>query len=196
MIKTTRYKIWTGMGRSNDWSKVFNSETCNALNEIGYTGKLNGKKTTLWDYIGRLDTPTTSYTLLQTHHDTGDFSEGYDLIVSELDGKDTLIKGNKEMKLKRPEEILAEISAKQEIIVSQLKTRIAEKLEKGYTEEGASVSIWLGVSPSKFTKAVEKRLADDLKVFGWDFHISQSLDTQQDSDVELRVYPLKSGVSK
>lgn len=44
-----KHMISCGMGQSNDWASIFDDVTCKNLNEIGYTGKLNGVKMSLFD---------------------------------------------------------------------------------------------------------------------------------------------------
>lgn len=79
-----KHMISCGMGQSNDWASIFDDVTCKNLNEIGYTGKLNGVKMSLFDYINTLGTEKTHYKLVRSGGNSFEFTDNYDLIVVKI----------------------------------------------------------------------------------------------------------------
>lgn len=69
------------MGRSQDWKNVpgITSTDVENLNSIGYSGRLNGVKTSFSSYLNELQNGI-EYTVNQTDFDHGDFSEQYQVI--------------------------------------------------------------------------------------------------------------------
>lgn len=69
------------MGTSGGWGEIFSDEVCKDLNEIGYTGKLNGIKTSLYDYIEKFNTDNVKYELNRVGGNSAEFTDIYELIV-------------------------------------------------------------------------------------------------------------------
>lgn len=73
------------MGESPDWEKLGISEKDEKnLNEIGYTGKLNGARTTLSEYLNSISTDNIKFSIEKTKYDNGDFREEYNVIKNTL----------------------------------------------------------------------------------------------------------------
>lgn len=70
------------LGQSDDWNNHFAPAVTKNLNEIGYTGKLKGNKTTLKDYLKTLDTNKVERRLECIKADSGDFTMKYMLITA------------------------------------------------------------------------------------------------------------------
>lgn len=80
-METSTYKIYCGMGTSNDWP--FEGEIKTNLNSIGYSGKLpDGTKMSLYEYLQSISTPQVSYTLQKTGGNGFEFTDEYLLVVT------------------------------------------------------------------------------------------------------------------
>ena len=56
-IKVSNHRISRSMGKSNEWKGIgFTEKQAEELNEIGYTGRLNGKKLSVSEYLQSLNT--------------------------------------------------------------------------------------------------------------------------------------------
>jgi hypothetical protein len=87
MLKTTTFRIQTGMGTTSQWQSTGLGDHAKALNEIGYTGKFNGVRMSRNTYFDEhVNTDKVTYTLEQTKCDNGDgdFSEAFILIKAEV----------------------------------------------------------------------------------------------------------------
>ncbi len=71
--------ISLAMGESGDWSRTgyFTEQEAKELNEIGYTGKLNGQKTNLHEYLASKSTDSCSYELNLLKMNSMEFTEKY-----------------------------------------------------------------------------------------------------------------------
>lgn len=77
----TSHFINSASGRSADWAKAgLSDQQINDLNEIGYTGRLNGKTTTQEDYLKSISTDTLVYRLIYIESNNMEFSEK-DLLI-------------------------------------------------------------------------------------------------------------------
>lgn len=69
------------MGSSRDWP--FSDTVREELNQIGYSGTLNGKKTTLHEYLGQMSNSRVSYSLTRTGGNGMEFTDEYLLTITE-----------------------------------------------------------------------------------------------------------------
>ena len=78
MIET--YSVSTGLGQimSGDNLSFLSSDEIDSLNLIGYSGKLNGVKTSRTEYLNSLG--KGEFKVKQTKFDNGDFSEAFMII--------------------------------------------------------------------------------------------------------------------
>lgn len=127
MIKIEKYRINCRMGKSSDWGLVFGDKECKDLNEIGYSGKLNGVKTSLYDYISSLTTNSVKYDLEKVGWMFGpEFTDIYELIVIRKFKKINMEKQS------RIEQVKAEIESKK---------RELEALEKSLSMDTRKMAI-------------------------------------------------------
>ena len=91
-MKITNTDIRCGMGSSGDWVNVpgVTSEQAAALNEIGYTGKLAGKKMSLADYFDQISTEHRNYSIMRTGGNSMEFTDKYTVttVTTEPPAKD------------------------------------------------------------------------------------------------------------
>jgi hypothetical protein len=93
-MKIVNTSIRCGMGSSSDWDNVpgVSEENASALNEIGYTGKLRGVKTSLYEYLEKISTPKYNYSLERTGGNSMEFTDYYRVTTVIMDdaelGKD------------------------------------------------------------------------------------------------------------
>jgi hypothetical protein len=80
-MKTSTYQISCAMGSSRDWP--FIQQICEELNQIGYSGTLNGKKTSYYDYFEKMSNEKINYHLTRTGGNGFDFTDEYMLVVTE-----------------------------------------------------------------------------------------------------------------
>jgi len=68
-----------GMGTSGDWLSVpgISDTHAEALNQIGYTGKLNGVKTSLGEYLESISTEHRNYSITRTGGNSMEFTDRY-----------------------------------------------------------------------------------------------------------------------
>lgn len=93
-IEVKRYTIKTAMGQGRDmgsfgnysWTQIFDEQTAKDLDTIGYTGKLNGVKTSVYEYLEKLSDDSVKYDLHHTKGDSGEFTDEYSLTVVEVLG--------------------------------------------------------------------------------------------------------------
>lgn len=86
-----KYYINCGMGISSDWKNAgFSEDIINNLNEIGYTGKLNGKKISLYEYLNSLSTEKVNYSLNRINGNGSEFVDNYLLIIVESNNQDII----------------------------------------------------------------------------------------------------------
>lgn len=121
MIDIKKYRINCGMGSSGDWSLVFGDKECKDLNEIGYTGKLNGVKTSLFDYIRSLTTNSVKYDLERIGGNSAEFTDIYELVVVKYSKEENMEKQS------RIDEVKAEIERKKRELESLEKSLSMDK---------------------------------------------------------------------
>ena len=80
------------MGSSRDWVDVpgVTPEQAAALNEIGYTNKLAGKKMSLADYFDQISTEHRNYSIMRTGGHSMEFTDIYTVttVTTEPPAKD------------------------------------------------------------------------------------------------------------
>ena len=80
------------MGSSRDWVDVpgITPEKAAALNEIGYTGKLGGKKMSLTEYFDQISTDHCNYSIMRTGGNSMEFTDKYTVttVITEPPAKD------------------------------------------------------------------------------------------------------------
>ena len=80
------------MGSSRDWVDVpgITPEKAAVLNEIGYTGKLGGKKMSLADYFDQISTDHCNYSIMRTGGNSMEFTDKYTVttVITEPPAKD------------------------------------------------------------------------------------------------------------
>jgi len=80
------------MGSSRDWVDVpgITPEKAAALNEIGYTGKLGGKKMSLFEYFDQISTDHCNYSIMRTGGNSMEFTDKYTVttVITEPPAKD------------------------------------------------------------------------------------------------------------
>lgn len=79
-IKIDTYRVETGCGQVSTYfghplKNILSEDERKKLDEIGYTGKLNGVRTSRTEYLNTLNKGTWS--IEQTKRDSGDFSEAF-----------------------------------------------------------------------------------------------------------------------
>ena len=80
-MKTKTYRINCALGSSRDWP--FSNAIQEELNQIGYSGTLNGKKTTLHEYLGQMSNSKVSYNLIRTGGNGFECTDEYLLTITE-----------------------------------------------------------------------------------------------------------------
>lgn len=80
-MKTNIFHIETGCGQTQQWKEAgLNEQQSKDLNDIGYSGKLNGVRMTRQTYFDQqVNNDKLNYTIQQTKWDNGDFSEAFTL---------------------------------------------------------------------------------------------------------------------
>jgi hypothetical protein len=91
-MKIINTSISCAMGTSGDWVNVpgITPEKAAALNEIGYTGKLSGKKMSLFEYLDQISTEQCNYSIMRTGGNSMEFTDKYTVttVIIEPPAKD------------------------------------------------------------------------------------------------------------
>ena len=76
-IKVDNFNINRSMGESSDWKRLeLRKKQIKDLNEIGYLGKIKGKKTTLEEYFKKnVDTKTTRHIIGYTSSNNMEYTD-------------------------------------------------------------------------------------------------------------------------
>lgn len=88
-IKT--YTIHTGLGQSDKFIEILGTKHGKAMNDIGYSGKHMGIRTTRQAYLDSISNDAVEYSIKQTGFDCGDFAESYELTVATRDEPNELV---------------------------------------------------------------------------------------------------------
>lgn len=77
-MNITNHKIKCNSGQSNDWIDAgLTEDQVKDINEIGYTGKLNGKPMNMYVYLDSISTDIVKYSLTYLNGNNMDFTDNY-----------------------------------------------------------------------------------------------------------------------